>query len=128
MRKRFDWSYNPNWIHKIAEKTGTPVAEIAQIEKVDGNGVAWEWLRRDDVCGVFRISQIPDDPHSSLIQFGDGECIPVAMKHYELVIYLDNFLRMDVDYIVGNVIKKNPDQMTEEERAEMGDDPYLEED
>lgn len=118
----------PENIRKLSEKLEIPPQQIAERDGVDDKVLAYHWIRREAVQMIVSITQIPEYPGETLIEFIDGSSTVCYMNHSKLIKYIDEFLSLEPTIIMipmNSAIKST--SMSTEEQEEMGEHPYFNE-
>ncbi len=88
----------PKRIRDIAKSVGEPVEEIAKNENVSPGVILWEWVKREDLMGIFRIIESPENDDMSILLLLNGEQLIVNMPHRKLVARIHKFLLTEPQY------------------------------
>lgn len=108
--------YSRNVI-ELAEKLDVPVEDVAKSRGDVGLVSAYEWIRRDVVMNIMKLTQLPDSLNETLIQFADGSSMIVDDRHDLLAKRIINFLKTppSVEFAPRQLIYiSHPDELDSE--------------
>lgn len=108
----------PKDVVDLAERAGVPVEEVAAKKGIKPGVVANDFIRRDDVELIYRISQDPENDARTILHYITGEFDVVVMNAEKVVKKIDRFLGPD-GYVFHKrtLMQINPEE-DEEEPAE----------
>ena len=84
----------PASILNLAKKLDVDPKLIAESKKSNKEVFAYQLLRRDEIRMVERITQIPDSPNESLIEFMDGTHMVAYYRYDKLGRDIISFLKI----------------------------------
>lgn len=117
----------PENVRKLAEKLEIPPEDIARRDNVSDKVLAYHWIRREAVQTILSITQIPEFPDETLIDFADGSSTVCYMRHDKLIKYIDKFLSLEPTINLISIYDSPTRIISTEEKEEMGPDAYIDE-